>query len=183
MLNSSVVFAQISNITRIAFLLSVGILTVNITLSGCVSGNFSETSTNKSNFKKNAAQKTKMIEFADIPIPKSREINLNKTMVVGTELWFGRLTFETGLSAENMFTFYTRELTNYGWEKITAVRSQTSLMTYERNNRILNIAIEQNRILGSEVTITMSPRDQSITPRNVPSPIMESPLPTPQLTK
>jgi hypothetical protein len=77
MLNSSVVFAQISNITRIAFLLSVGILTVNITLSGCVSGNFSETSTNKSNFKKNAAQKTKMIEFADIPIPKSREINWN----------------------------------------------------------------------------------------------------------
>jgi hypothetical protein len=183
MINSSVAFLKIFSVTRIVFLISLGILTVNFVLSGCVSGNLSGTLDNKSNLNKTDSQKTKMLEFSDIPIPKSREINLDKTMVVGTELWFGRLTFETGLSAEKMFTFYIRELTNYGWEKITAVRSQTSLMTYGRNDRIINIAIEPNRIHGSEVRITMSPREQSIIPKTPPSNILETPLNPPPLTK
>ena len=58
-----------------------------------------------------------IVEFSDIPMPKSREINLDKTMVVGTNVWFGRLTFDTGRSGEEMFLFYSRELKNYGWKK------------------------------------------------------------------
>ncbi len=139
-------------------------------------------------------------EFADIPVPKGRKINVDKTMVVGTDVWFGQLTFDTNYSSEAMFTFYTRELPNYGWGKITAVRAQTSFMTYERQNRIMTIAITPNRILGSEVTITVSPRERSkpvfasapaYAPRNAPAgapapgpaPVTGTPLNPPPITR
>ena len=147
-------------------------------IGSCASRNFSENTNDDTNSGKPPSQKANMIEFSDIPIPKSKKINLDKTMVVGTKFWFGRLTFDTGQSAEQIFTFYARELIKYGWKKITAVRSKISLMTYERENRIINIAIEQNRILGSEVRITMSPRESSAIPDNTSPPILEKPLNT-----
>ena len=178
MLNLSEVFFKIFNLTKMTSLLIISIITLSLVIGGCTSKNFSESINEETNSGKSPGQKANMIEFSDIPIPKSKKINLDKTMVVGTKFWFGRLTFDTGQSAEQIFTFYARELTNYGWKKITAVRSQTSLMTYERENRIINIAIEQNRILGSEVRITMSPRERSIIPDNTSPPILEKPINT-----
>ncbi len=174
--NSSIISIQKFRITNLAVLLAFGTITFSIALGGCVSRNLPETQKGKSTFNKPSGLKTKLIEFSDIPIPKSREINLDKTMVVGSENWFGRLTFDTGQSAKNLYSFYSRELINYGWKKITAVRSQTSLMTYERENRIVNIAIEQNRIHGTEVRITMSPRETSTSPNKTSPPILEKTL-------
>ena len=178
MLNSLVVFFQIFKITKLFGLIAISIISFSFILGGCVSKKLSDTTKERSISDKPSGKKARMIEFSDIPIPRSREINLDKTMVVGSEYWFGRLTFDTGQSAKNMFTFYSRELINYGWKKITAVRSQISLMTYERENRIINIAIEQNRIHGSEVRITMSPRESSVTPNKGSSPIIGKPLDT-----
>ena len=124
-----------------------------------------------------AGQQNGPIEFADIPVPKGRQINVDKTMVVGTDVWFGQLTFDTGFSAESMFTFYTRELPNYGWGKITAVRAQTSFMTYERQNRVMTVAITPTRIRGTEVTITVSPRETS-KPAPVTEKLLTNPPPT-----
>jgi hypothetical protein len=139
---------------------------------------------------KASGQQSGPVEFADIPVPKGRKINVEKTMVVGTDIWFGQLTFDTNYSAEAMFSFYQRELPNYGWGKITAVRAQTSFMTYERQNRVMTVAISPNRIIGSEVTITVSPRESSKpapgnTPpgTSVPAPVTEKLLTNPPPTK
>ncbi len=105
-------------------------------------------------------QQAKQVQFADIPVPKGRKINVDKTVVVGTQVWFGQLTYDTSHGAAAMFDFYGRELPNYGWRKITSVRAQTSFMTYDRENRVMTIAIQENRIRGSEVTITVSPREE-----------------------
>ena len=103
-------------------------------------------------------------QFGDIPVPKGRKINVDRTVVVGTQVWFGQLTYDTSHGASAMFDFYTRELPNYGWRKITSVRAQTSFMTYDRENRVMTIAIQENRIRGSEVTITVSPREETRPP-------------------
>lgn len=108
-----------------------------------------------------AKQQAARTQYADIPVPKGRKINIDKTVVVGTDVWYGQLTFDTGHSAETMFDFYTRELPNYGWRRITSVRAQTSFMTYDRLNRVMTLAIKPNRLLGSEVMITVSPREQT----------------------
>ncbi|MBC8339720.1 MAG: hypothetical protein ISR51_04315 [Rhodospirillales bacterium] len=119
------------------------------------------------------------IEFADIPVPKGRKINVDKTMVVGTDVWFGQLTYDTNYAAEAMFNFYHKQLPGYGWNKITAVRAQTSFMTYTRENRVMTIAITPNRILGTEVTITVSPRESQREQAQPASPPALAPAPGP----
>ncbi len=103
-------------------------------------------------------------QFGDIPVPKGRKINVDRTVVVGSQVWFGQLTYDTSHGAAAMFDFYGRELPGYGWRKITSVRAQTSYMTYDRENRVMTIAIQENRIRGSEVTITVSPREETQPP-------------------
>ena len=135
-------------------------------------------------------------QFGDIPVPKGRKINVDRTVIVGTRVWFGQLTFDTSYGASAMFDFYQRELPNYGWRKITSVRAQTSFMTYDRENRVMTIAIRENRIRGSEVTITVSPREETpppaptgavmpgavmpgAPPPAVPPPVRGAPIPPP----
>ena len=127
------------------------------------------------------------VQFADIPVPKGRKINVDKTVVVGTDVWYGQLTYDTNHSAESMFDFYNRELPSYGWHKITSVRAHTSIMTYDRQNRIMTLAIKPNRLLGSEVMISVSPRDEPKSPAppaasvGRPAPVTSQPLaPAPQ---
>lgn len=130
-----------------------------------------------------ARQQAKQVQFADIPVPKGRKINVDKTVVVGTDVWYGQLTYDTNHSAESMFDFYDRELPGYGWRKITSVRARTSIMTYDRENRIMTVAITPNRIIGSEVMISVSPREQPQSPAPPPAaaPVTSQPLaPAPQ---
>ena len=125
-----------------------------------------------------ARQQARDVQFADIPVPKGRKINVDKTVVVGTDVWYGQLTYDTNHSAESMFEFYTRELPGYGWRKITSVRARMSIMTYDRQNRVLTVAITPNRILGSEVMISVSPREQpqSLAPPPAVSPGRSAPV-------
>ncbi len=139
-----------------------------------------------------AKQQSARVQYADIPVPRGRKINIDKTVVVGTDVWYGQLTFDTNHSAEAMFDFYIRELPNYGWRKITSVRAQTSFMTYDRESRVMTLAIKANRIRGSEVMITVSPREQTRERGNplapppvagalLPAPVIQAPLlPPPQ---
>jgi hypothetical protein len=175
---------------RATYLLTACLIALALTVSACAPRKSSGTATmgpgkTATGNSKAAGQQAAPIEFADIPVPKGRKINVDKTMVVGTDVWFGQLTYDTNHSAESMFNFYHRELSGYGWRKITAVRAQTSFLTYERQNRIMTIAITPNRLLGSEVTITVSPRESSLpapapAPLNVPSNIPAgNPAPAP----
>ena len=100
-------------------------------------------------------------QFSDLPVPKGAKMNVDKTVVVGTKIWFGQLTLDTSHGADVMFNFYSRELPNYGWRRIASIRAPTSILTYERHNRVLYIAIRPSRIRGSEVTITVSPKEEA----------------------
>jgi len=113
-------------------------------------------------------------QYPDVPIPKGAKRNVDRTVVVGTKTWFGQLSLDTTYSADSMYNFYTRELSNYGWRKITAVRAPISVLTYDREDRVLTIAIQPNRIRGSEVTVTVSPREDAA-PEPAPPPALPAP--------
>lgn len=106
--------------------------------------------------------KTVPTQFSDLPMPQGAKLNVDKTLVVGTQTWFGQLTLDTSQSADTMFEFYSRELANYGWRRIAAVRAPTSILTYDRDNRVLAIAIQPSRVYGSEITLTVSPREEAM---------------------
>ncbi len=101
-------------------------------------------------------------QFSDLPIPNGAKVNVDKTLVVGTQTWYGQLSLDTGHNADAMFEFYSRELANYGWRRIAAVRAPTSILTYDRDERVLAIAITPSRVYGSEITITVSPREEAM---------------------
>lgn len=131
-----------------------------IALAGCtqtanISGN--ETAHSGSSTNTNATAPQPSI-FPDLPIPQGAKMNVDRTLVFGTEEWFGQLVLEASGNAFQMFDFYRNGLTKFGWAEITSVRAPVSVLTYEREQRILQMQIKDGSISGSLITITVSPR-------------------------
>ena len=154
-----------------AFFLSALPLAAMLVLSGCAQTAAIGPS-GGSIISKDGKGKQVSTQFSDLPVPKGAKINVDKTVVVGTKNWFGQLTLDTSHGADVMFNFYSRELPNYGWRRIASIRAPTSILTYDHQNRVLYIAIQPSRIRGSEITITVSPKEY-------PSPVPLAPPPTP----
>ena len=171
-----------------AFLPGVLLLAAILVLAGCAQTAGIMPTASKSAGKSGKGQPMAS-QFPDIPIPKGVRRNVDKTVVVGTRTWYGQLTLTTLThSADTMFDFYTRELPNYGWNKITSVRAPTSILSYDRENRILTIAIQASRIAGSEITLTVSPREepQPAAPAGAliqPAPVSPAPLRPPPVRR
>ena len=99
-------------------------------------------------------------KFNDLPMPGNSKMNLEKSLVFGGESdWFGRLNLIVGMNGAEVFDFYRFEMPNFGWKEITSIRSEISLITYQRGSRIANIRIDSTIRRQAEVWITVSPKD------------------------
>jgi len=96
--------------------------------------------------------------FPDIPIPDGAQMIVDRTLVVGTDNWFGQLALSAPHGAASMFDFYRNRLPQFSWNEITSVRAPVSVLTYERDERILQMQIKGTTLGGAEITITVSPR-------------------------
>lgn len=131
-----------------------------IALAGCTqTANISGTETaNSGSLANTSATAPQPSIFPDLPIPQGAKMNVDRTLVFGTEDWFGQLVLEASGNAFQMFDFYRNGLTKFGWAEITSVRAPVSVLTYEREQRILQMQIKDGSISGSLITITVSPR-------------------------
>ena len=97
--------------------------------------------------------------FPDLPMPVKVELNMARTLVFGTnDSWIGRLVISASHSSNDMFDFYKQEMSGFDWQEITSVRSDTSVMTYIRDERVATIQISRAPLSGAKVTITVSPK-------------------------
>ena len=104
-------------------------------------------------------------QFPDIPIPAEAEMDVDRTLVLGSgEHWLGRLALKTGNDANAMFNFYKRKMPERAWQEITSVRSSISVLTFSRGERIATIQIQGRTLRGAEVLLTMSPRERTPKP-------------------
>ncbi len=101
---------------------------------------------------------TAYAQFPDIPIPSGANINVEKTLVFGSDPWFGQLALSTRTKPGTLFEFYRTNLPSYSWQEIASVRAPTSILTYENASRVLVISIQNSTLSGSEITISVSPR-------------------------
>jgi hypothetical protein len=102
---------------------------------------------------------TDFTRFPDLPLPKAAKIDLEHTLVFGTgEAWFGRLVLSVNHSVSDVFGFYKRELPRFGWQEVTTTRSKLSTLTYTREGRVATILVEPATLIGSDFSITVSPR-------------------------
>ena len=148
-----------------------GLLVVCLIAAGCTEtanlqgGGLTQTSAGAGN-----AQSTNSSIFPDIPIPDGAKMNVDKTLVVGTDNWFGQLALETSQGAVAMFDFYRTRLPQFSWREITSVRAPVSVLTFDRDDRILQMQIKSTTLRGSEILITVSPRGTPSAPAG-PGPV------------
>ncbi len=115
-------------------------------------------------------------QFPDIPIPSEVEMDIDKTLILGSgERWLGRLVLKSDNGANGMFNFYKRKMPEHGWQEITSVRSSISVLTFSRGDRVATIQIQSRTLSGSESRITVSPRDRAPSPSNG-APITSAPV-------
>ena len=106
-----------------------------------------------------AAPEKAFNRFPDIPVPSGAVMDVKRTIVFGGgEGWFGQLGLDTRHDRDAMFDFYKQELPAFGWQEITSVRALVSVLTYERQGRVLSIQLEKATLSGAKVTLTVSPR-------------------------
>lgn len=97
-------------------------------------------------------------QFDDLPVPPGAVMDLSNSLIFGKDdQWTGRLVLETDQPPDSVYEFYQREMPKYQWREITALRSETSLITMARMDRVATVTIESSGLSGSAVTITVGP--------------------------
>ena len=109
-------------------------------------------------------------QFRDIPIPTGAQMDLDRTVILGPpESWIGRLTLEASHNPVALFNFFKQRTPGFGWQEVTSIRSATSFLTYTQAIRVLTIQITSKTLRGSEVVMTVSPKDQTESSAPVPT--------------
>ena len=106
------------------------------------------------------AEQLSFAKFKDIPIPDGSVMDMNNTVIFGSDdEWFGRLSLIPNLSHAETFDFFRYEMPNLNWKEITNVRSTSSVLSYEKENRVVTIQI--NNSYGKTLcSVNMSPKKQ-----------------------
>lgn len=111
-------------------------------------------------------------QFNDIPIPADADIDLEQSLVLGTEDgWIGRLSLDVNYVMIDMYAFYTKEMPRFGWEQLTTVRARISTMTYRRGARVATITMQPHSGLqkfgnlssGTTIDFTVAPANRTVT--------------------
>ncbi len=106
------------------------------------------------------------VQFPDIPIPSGATMDLDRSLVLGArDAWIGRLAMHVGDGQGKLYEFYSREMARFGWREITSVRSDVSVLTYSRGDRVATVQIRNRTLRGTFVDVTISPRRQGTPPR------------------
>ena len=106
------------------------------------------------------AEQLSFAKFKDIPIPDGSVMDMNNTVIFGSDdEWFGRLALIPNLSHAETFDFFRYEMPNLNWKEITNVRSTSSGLSYEKENRVVTIQIT-NSYGKTLCAVNMSPKKQ-----------------------
>ena len=106
------------------------------------------------------AEQLSFAKFKDIPIPDGSFMDMKNTVIFGSDdEWFGRLSLVPNLSHAETFDFFRFEMPNLSWKEITNVRATSSVLSYEKDDRIVTIQIA-NAYNKTICSINMSPKKQ-----------------------
>ncbi len=110
--------------------------------------------------KQGSAPQPSFAQFSDIPIPTGAVMNLERTLVLGgNEVWVGRLVISSSHKSADMFAFFKQRSPEFGWQEVTSVRSEISVLAFTRAERVMTVQIQSKTLRGSEMDITVAPRE------------------------
>ena len=143
----------VMNFFKILFLLSV-----LFSMGSCTREGVPLLSTGVSGTEGLPAEQLSFAKFKDIPIPDGAVMDMKNTVIFGSdEDWFGRLALLPNMSHAETFDFFRYEMPNLNWLEITNVRATSSVLSYEKNSRVVTIQISNS--YGQTIcSINMSPK-------------------------
>jgi hypothetical protein len=131
----------------------------SLALAACSSMPGSSSSSSSSSTSSSAKASSAYQPVSDVPIPAGTKINTDKSVILGQgDKWFGRMVLVTDRPSTQAYTYYQEQMPTFGWEQVTAVQGKTSILTFTRGERAATLEINPGTLSGSEVAITVSPR-------------------------
>ncbi|MFL2679068.1 MAG: hypothetical protein ACJ0GH_01650 [Alphaproteobacteria bacterium] len=101
-----------------------------------------------------------LAEFDDMPIPLSSKLDKEESIIFSKrDGWLGKLEFNTSQRQITVYDFFRNELPKFGWKKLSEISSETSILNYENKNRLALIQIKENLFYGTNVTITVTEKE------------------------
>lgn len=99
-------------------------------------------------------------QIAGVALPEGYSLDANRTIILGEgDRWIGRLSYSISSSADAMFDFIRREMSNYGWTEVAVVRAESSQLTFlsQGGDRVASVLITRSTLYGSKVDMTIAP--------------------------
>ncbi len=97
-----------------------------------------------------------------IPIPENSKYLIDKTVIFGEGSKFsGILYLQHEESADDIITFYRKNMISDGWSEIGIVRSKFILVNFEKENRFATIKVIRNLFEKSDSEITIGPKSST----------------------
>ena len=112
-------------------------------------------------------QQTKELSVAQtlqvsIPLPENSNYLINKSVIIGEGNKFsGILYLQHEQSADDIVTFYRKNMISDGWSEIGIVRSNFILVNFEKEHRFATIKVTREIFEKSESEITIGPKSSS----------------------
>lgn len=105
------------------------------------------------------AEAAKFEPVHDIPIPANSNLDHDKSLVLSTkEQWIGRLVLDVESSMAKVFTYYASHMAGLGWEPVSSILAENSVLTFVQGERVATVQISPGTLSGAVVTVTMTPR-------------------------
>ena len=97
-----------------------------------------------------------------IPLPEDSKYLVDKTVIFGEGAKFsGILYLQHDQNADNIITFYRKNMIADGWSEIGIVRSKFILVNYEKENRFATIKVIRTLFEKSDSEITIGPKSST----------------------
>ncbi len=105
-----------------------------------------------------------------IPIPENSMYLNDKTVIFGEgDKFSGILYLQHNESADDIITFYRKNMIADGWSEIGIVRSKFILVNYEKENRFATIKVIRTLFEKSDSEITIGPKSSTQLERSLDS--------------
>ena len=140
-------------IFKLVFVLSLSFLAL-LAVSGCSGGDKINIGRSLENIEENT-----LTRISDIPFLQGSRIDIEKSLVLGEgKSWSGQLLVSVPEKKIEVFNYYVKNLSEFGWKEQTTIRGETSILNFVgENNRVAVITIKEDRFSSSEVLISVAP--------------------------
>ncbi len=110
------------------------------------------------------------------PIPPGAVLKPAQSLILGQgDQWVGRMVLDVGRDAAIAYKFFYDTYPARGWNLVTAVRGEVSLLVFANAERSITVEVRQGHVLGGgTVTLTATPTRAGATSG---APAMGTPLP------